>query len=213
MGNETKTANRLESIFHELNQAHFGGHLPLPRLCWNDRLSSTAGRFTPGSRNPLRPRKPEIEVASYLLDVPDGEQHVSDTVLHEMIHFYLWAAGKPYGHTEEFHRIMKRVGAKRFNPVPKTRPYKHLYECPGCRRKIPARRRIAPSACLDCCNKHSGGRYDRRFRLELISSDGISLEAPAAPKPETPPPKIEEPRLPPEEIIRRLEELKQMLAR
>lgn len=211
----------LDEFFRELNQLHFGGRLELPELRWNERLSTTAGRFTPGSRNPLRPRRPVIEVASYLREVEEGAMHVSDTMLHEMIHFQLWAEGKPYGHTEEFHAIMRRVGAKRYNPVPKLRPFKHWYECPQCRKRIPARRKIGISACMDCCRSYAGGRYDRRFRLELVMSDGICLEeelekavamqgreAPPAPAVEAPP---AEPALPPSEIIRRLEELKMMV--
>lgn len=207
----------LEEIFVELNSLHFGGRLAPPSLAWNPRLSSTAGRFTPGSRNPLRPRAPLIEIAAYLSELADGAMHVSDTMLHEMIHYQLWADGKPYGHTEEFHCIMKRVGAKRYNPVPKTRPFKHWYECPECRKRIPARRKIGNSACMDCCRNFAGGRYDRRFRLELVMSDGVCLEEEFEVTTVTPssPPAInvepEEPRLPPSEIIRRLEELKQMV--
>ena len=118
----------LENFFHELNQIHFNGTLPLPELEWNSRLSSTAGRFCPGSRNPLRPRRPKIEIASYLKSLKEGSLHIRDTVLHEMIHYYLWHQGRPCGHTEEFHAIMKKVGAKRWNPVPKDRPIKHWYE-------------------------------------------------------------------------------------
>lgn len=219
-----KSMKGLEELFRELNELHFGGRLELPVLTWNERLSSTAGRFTPGSRNPLRRRSPLIEVASYLRELEDGAMHVSDTILHEMIHYQLWAEGKPYGHTDEFHAIMRRVGAKRYNPVPKSRPYKHWYECPQCRKRIPARRKIGISACMDCCRSYAGGRYDRRFRLELVMSDGICLEeelesvavAAAAPAP-SPPQRTEapagtvEPALPPSEIIRRLEELKQMV--
>jgi predicted SprT family Zn-dependent metalloprotease len=206
----------LETIFRELNEAHFGSGLPPPLLRWNSRLSSTAGRFCPGSRIRLRPAV--IEVAAYLRELADGEMHVRDTVLHEMIHYYLWHSGKPYGHTEEFHRILRKVGAKRYNPVPKIRPYKHWYECPGCRKRVPTRRKINGSACMDCCKTHSNGYYDRRFRLVLVENvkeeescvEPIPIEAPLP----TPPPRPrEEPKLPPSEIIRRLEEIKQMLLR
>lgn len=241
----------LEQIFRELNEQHFGGRLAPPKLSWNERLSSTAGRFSPGSRHPLRPRTPLIEVASYLREIEEGAMHVTDTLLHEMIHYQLWAEGKPYGHTEEFHAIMRRVGAKRYNPVPKTRPYKHWYECPHCRKRVPARRKIGNSACMQCCRNFAGGRYDPRFRLELVMSDGVCLEEEQGPgwpaielpingernqegrggplRPEElevcevpaapalpPAPAVDSeartaPTLPPSEIIRRLEELKQMV--
>lgn len=205
----------LLETFQELNQAHFGNQLPETELVWNSRLSSTAGRFCPGRRIQGFGRKARIEIADYLRTITDGEMHIVDTMLHEMIHLHLWAEGRPYGHTEEFHRIMKRVGAKRYNPVPKIRPYKHWYECPGCRVRVPARRRIDNSACMSCCKKHSGGQYDRRFRLMLVDPrDAGAEQFPTVQmKPAAPAPKFEEPCLPPSEIVRRLEELKQFLLR
>lgn len=211
----------LYETFLDLNLAHFGNQLPYTQLSWNSRLSSTAGRFCPGRTRPGFERPPQIEIATYLQDIPDGEMHVTDTMLHEMIHLHLWAAGKPYGHTAEFHRIMKKVGAKRFNPVPKHRPFKHWYECPGCRKQTPTRRAITGSACLACCKKHSGGYYDKRFRLVRLElapgEEPVPAVVQAAPAPAQEKkkiePKPEEPCLPPSEIVRRLEELKQFLLR
>lgn len=41
--------------------------------------------------------------------------------------------------------------------------------CPSCRRLYVFRKRIrAARACGDCCRTHSGGKYDARFRLEII---------------------------------------------
>lgn len=205
----------LETIFHELNLLHFSGELPLPKLRWNSRLASTAGRFCPGSRHLLLRREPEIEVASYLRDLADGEMHVRDTVLHEMIHYFLWHRNRPYGHTAEFHSIMKRVGAKRYNTVPKVRPVKHWYECPGCLVRIPARRRMTGLACAACCDRFNGGRFHERFRLRLANAPAHVPVAAMAPPPSrekvAPPPPAEPSRLAPSEIIRRLEDLKQML--
>jgi predicted SprT family Zn-dependent metalloprotease len=197
----------LEQLFQELNQIHFSGELPLPSLRWNSRLSSSAGRFCPGSRNPIQPRPPEIEVASYLRTLEDGMDHIRDTLLHEMVHYFLWHHRQPYGHTPEFHRILKRVGARRYNSVPKLRPVKHWYQCPGCRVVIPARRKIRNSACAPCCKKYNHGEYTDRFRL-------IAVSAPPPTPPGTPQTRqraSEQPVLPPEEIVRRLEELKRML--
>ena len=63
----------LPQIFQELNLRHFQGELPPPLLRWNLRLRSTAGRFAPGSKNPLRARLPLIEIASYLKGIPEEE--------------------------------------------------------------------------------------------------------------------------------------------
>ncbi len=210
----------LHPIFDELNQQHFKGELPLPHLVWNPRLSSTAGRFCPGSRAFFRPRPPIIEVATYLSELPDGAMHVRDTVLHEMIHYYLWHRNRPHGHTAEFHAIMRKVGAKRYNPVPKERAALHWYECPNCKHGFPTRRRLGISACAKCCGKFARGQYDERFRLvrhaprlQKPEPASVAACAPAAGNsfsPPAPPPeaRLPEPRLTPAEIIRRLEELK-----
>ena len=214
----------LLKIFDELNRVHFADELPQPSLSWNSRLSSTAGRFVPGRPNPLFYRAPEIEVASYLRDLPDGEMHVRDTVLHEMIHYVLWFRRRPYGHTPEFHQILKRVGAKRFNPVPKVRPVKHWYECPSCRLQIPARRKMGSSACLRCCEKYNRGEFSGKFRLRLLdpsevkamkSTDGCTAPATGASAPaqeRAPEAPKENARISPQEIVRRLEELKGLVS-
>jgi predicted SprT family Zn-dependent metalloprotease len=212
----------LADIFHELNSAHFAGELPIPMLEWNSRLSSTAGRFCPGSRNILFKREAKIEVASYLRDLADGQDHVRDTVLHEMIHYFLWHRRQPYGHTPEFHQILKRVGAKRFNTVPKFRPVKYWYECPGCLRRIPAKRKMDRYACATCCERFAAGMFKEKFRLRLVEngvSENCASANPLAPR--TAPalavnssvPKKENAPLPPQEIVRRLEELKKLLFR
>ena len=206
----------LEDLFNELNLQHFQGELPLPRLKWNGRLSSSAGRFCPGSRNPVFPRYPEIEIAAYLRELPDGYDHIRDTMLHEMIHYCLWHQRKPYGHTKEFHRILKRVGAKRWNTVPKERPVKYWYRCDSCLKYIPARRKFQTSACAACCQKHNGGKFHERFVLRL--SEAPPKEATTVPivthvdGPPPPPPPLE-PVLPASEIVRRLEEIKNLILR
>ncbi len=191
----------LEEIFHQLNEKHFGSALPKPRLLWNSRLRSSAGRFCPGSRNPLKPKMPEIEVASYLSEHEDSVVHITDTLLHEMVHYYLWFQKKPYGHTPEFHQILKRVGARRYNPIPKLSPVKYWYECRQCRKKIPARRKIRTSACADCCKSYNRGYFSEKFLL-VLSTEGQS-----------PGPNIKEelPLSRPEDVIQKLQSLKQII--
>lgn len=195
----------LNQIFQELNLRHFQNELPIPTLNWNSRLRSTAGRFAPGSTNPFRPRAPLIEIASYLESIPEGQYHVRDTMLHEMVHYYLWFKKKPYGHTAEFHSILKRVGARRYNPVPKLSPVKHWYECPRCLIKVPARRKLSPSACAACCKKFNHGEYSSQFLLRKITATNNNERNPQPEK--MPDPK----RLSPMEIIKNLEILKAIL--
>jgi predicted SprT family Zn-dependent metalloprotease len=207
----------LEALFLELNQVHFSGELPIPLLRWNSRLSTSAGRFCPGSRNPLFPRSPEIEVATYLKGLPDGTHHIRDTMLHEMVHYFLWHRRRPYGHNQEFHQILKKVGARRYNPVPKLRAVKHWYRCPSCGVLVPARRKIANSACAPCCKKFNRGYYSDKFKLYAVPAPAPPPAATAslAPKPtaQAPAPTEKEVWVEPQEVIRRLEELKRMIRR
>lgn len=158
----------LESIFQVVNEKHFDGFLDAPVLAWNSRLRSAAGRFIPGSRKFFRQAPPKIEVASYLLQEEGAEALIHDTVAHEMIHLWLWVRRRPYGHTGEFLTKMREMGATRYNPVPKLRGPKYIYRCPSCEKDFPARRKLGVLACLDCCKKESGGKFDRRFRLVMI---------------------------------------------
>jgi predicted SprT family Zn-dependent metalloprotease len=52
-------------------------------------------------------------------------------------------------------------------PLPRREvPKRHLYQCPACGMAVHRVRPIQrPSACLPCCRKHNGGRYDERFRF------------------------------------------------
>lgn len=156
-----------EILFEDLNQTYFSGDLPLIEMTWNSRLRSSAGRFFPGSRKWIRDYPPRIEIASYLLGEAEAEKLIRDTLAHEMIHYWLWHRRRPYGHTAEFHAKLKEVGGPRYNPVPKQRPHKYIYRCPGCTKEFKARRRLKSLACLACCKQHAGGKFDARFKLYL----------------------------------------------
>ena len=98
---------------------------------------------------------------------PQWAFHLRDTMAHEMVHLWLWARRRPYGHTPEFMQKLKEMGASRFNPVPQTLPHKHVYECPGCQQRVLTRRRLRRGvACRRCCELHNRGRWDGRFVLK-----------------------------------------------
>ena len=164
---ETNPGFKLIQHFEKLNREHFSSALSVPLLRWNSRLRTSAGRFMPGGRRFFSAAPPVIEVASYLKEEPEAEKLIADTIGHEMIHYWLWTRRRPYGHTEEFCRKMNEMGVSRYNPVPKRRGYKYVYRCGGCDKEYPARKRLGALACAECCKHHSGGRYDKRFRLEL----------------------------------------------
>jgi predicted SprT family Zn-dependent metalloprotease len=155
-------------LFLEINDLHFDGFLDIPDLCWNSRLRASAGRFIPGSRKFIKAFPPKIEIASYLVEEKNAPVLICDTLAHEMIHYWLWVRQRPYGHTPEFLSKMKKMGVSRYNPVPRVRPYKYLYHCLTCKKDFPARRKLGPLACADCCKRHAGGKYDSRFKLVLL---------------------------------------------
>ncbi|MGK5082421.1 SprT-like domain-containing protein [Bdellovibrionota bacterium FG-1] len=157
-------------VFEQINQKHFEGFMDPPVLRWNFRLRSSAGRFIPGSRKHLLDVPPVIEIASYLREEPEAEVLIADTLGHEMIHYWLWERRRPYGHTDEFWVKMCEMGVSRYNTVPRARPYRYLYRCAGCEKIYPARKRLGPLACAQCCKKHTKGRYDVRFQLYLDRS-------------------------------------------
>ncbi len=157
----------LYTLFSEINTTHFDGFLEAPVLSWNTRLRSSAGRFIPGSRKFLNTFPPRIEIASYLQEEQNAYTLIYDTVGHEVIHYWLWVRRRPYGHTAEFLQKMRQMGVSRYNPVPRLRPYKYLYQCQACLKRFPARKKLGTLACANCCTQYSQGKYDSRFQLVL----------------------------------------------
>jgi predicted SprT family Zn-dependent metalloprotease len=157
------------------------GFLDRRVLRWNSRLRSSAGRFTPGNRRLLGDVPPAIEIASYLLEELGAPALIADTLGHEMIHYWLWVRRRPYGHTPEFWAKMELMGVSRYNSVPRARPFRYVYQCPGCGKDFPARKRLSALACASCCKLHSGGRFDARFKLfldrKLSACEGLELMA------------------------------------
>ncbi len=165
----------LLEIFEEVNKYHFDGFLDPPHLTWNMRLRSSAGRFFPGRRRRFfKEVSPRIEVAAYLMSESNARDLVKDTIAHEMIHYWLWVRRRPFGHTPEFHSKMREMGVSRYNPVPRARPHRYVYQCVSCLKEYLARRKLGPLACAECCRKHAQSQYDARFKLVLQSEISIS---------------------------------------
>jgi predicted SprT family Zn-dependent metalloprotease len=159
-------------IFNRINDESFDGFLDPPKLQWNSRLRSSAGRFIPGKRALFHQDPPVIELASYLLEEKQAEDLIYDTLAHEMIHYWLWTRRKPYGHTPEFLAKMKAMGVSRYNTVPRSRPYKYLYRCPSCSKDFPVKRKLGVLACASCCKRFSNGQFDPRFKLQIQETFG-----------------------------------------
>lgn len=138
------------------------------RVVWSARMQSTAGMAYPArSLIKLNPRLQEF-----------GEAEVDRTLRHELGHLLAhFRAGKrriaPHG--PEWQQACEDLGLKneaRCHTLPLPRKKmnrRHVYRCPVCgveiRRVQPLRR---PSACLACCRKHAGGKFDERFRLVRV---------------------------------------------
>lgn len=178
----------LLKVFDEINHKNFEGILQQPLLGWNSRLRSSAGRFRPGAWDVWEAIKmddtwdwdwssvyetdmPLIEVASYLLEEKNAEELVRDTMAHEMIHFWLWDQYLPYGHTAEFLKKMREMGVSRYNPVPRSRPFKYRYECRNCARPFMRRRKMTQRrACLECCTRFNAGEFHSAYLLILVQT-------------------------------------------
>lgn len=141
------------------------------RVRWNRRLQTTAGlaNFKQWTVS-LNPRL-----------VAFGMEEVDRTLRHELAHLLArYRAGRrriqPHG--PEWRQACSDLGLddeKRCHelPLPRRRMVrKVLYRCRHCqsevRRVHPFRRAVA---CLKCCREFNRGRYDERYRFELVSKD------------------------------------------
>jgi SprT protein len=139
------------------------------RVEWNSRLKTCAGRANYRTKvislNPrLREHPTEIE----------------RTLRHELAHFLAqFRAGRrrmlPHG--EEWRAACRDLGIgdeKRCHNLPfpvRERARRFLYRCPSCARDFPRVRKIRRAiACLACCRAHSRGRFDARFRLQVVAA-------------------------------------------
>jgi SprT protein len=134
---------------------------------WNSRMRSAAGRaFWPDGIIELNPR---------LLNI--SHEEVERTVRHELAHLLAHArAGRRRiaAHGHEWRVACVDLGIadeKVCHRLPFERRVmerRYVYFCPHCAASFSRVRPIKKkSACLACCKKHSGGRYDERFRLRL----------------------------------------------
>lgn len=141
----------------------------LVHVHWNRRLRTTAGLASYAHWTvSLNPRI-----------APFGKEEVDRTLRHELAHLLArYRAGRrriqPHG--PEWRQACADLGLdgeKRCHELPLPRRHvvrKVLYRCRHChaevRRVRPFRRAVA---CLKCCRAFNRGRYDERFRFELVS--------------------------------------------
>ena len=138
------------------------------RVCWNTRMRSTAGTAYSGkSLIALNPRLRDF-----------GAAEIDRTLRHELAHLLAHhRAGRrrisPHGREwQQACRDLGLTGEKRCHDLPLPRRQisaRHFYRCPHCAVEL---QRVRPlrgkSACLACCRRHNGGRYDDKFRFAKI---------------------------------------------
>jgi predicted SprT family Zn-dependent metalloprotease len=137
---------------------------------WNARLFSAAGRAD-ARRNliSLNPRLRE-----------HGPAEIERTLRHELAHLLAqFRAGRrripPHG--AAWRKACRDLGIADESrchtlpfPVRKQTP-RFLYRCSRCSKEFPRVRRIKRAiACLDCCRKFNGGKFDARAQLRLVKS-------------------------------------------
>jgi predicted SprT family Zn-dependent metalloprotease len=137
---------------------------------WNARLFSAAGRAD--SRRDLislNPRLREHDAAE-----------IDRTLRHELAHLLAqFRAGRrripPHG--AAWRKACRDLGIadeSRCHTLPfpvKQRARRFLYRCSRCGKDFPRVRRLKRAiACLDCCRKFNGGKFDPRARLRLVEA-------------------------------------------
>jgi predicted SprT family Zn-dependent metalloprotease len=150
----------LQLLFARLNNEHFGGEIPAHRIAYNGRFSNVAGRIT------YKP--PLIELSrKHFERAPDALQ---ETLLHEMIHAWLFARGVNPGHTGAFKRKMRELGLSSVHhelgsaPPRRESGRRFILRCERCTMELLRKRR--PPGNLSC-GRCSPRRFDPRFPLRV----------------------------------------------
>ncbi|MHB1551799.1 MAG: SprT-like domain-containing protein [Vulcanimicrobiaceae bacterium] len=152
----------LQLLFAELNNYFFNGEAPACRIRYNARFSNSAGRITYGARPLLIELSPK-----HLREHPEA---LRETLLHEMIHAWLYDRKRDTGHGRAFKKKMRECGltsvyhdlgsAKPFNESTK----RYILRCEKCAMEILRKRRPAqPTSCGRCAKRG----YDPRFPLAI----------------------------------------------
>jgi len=136
------------------------------RVEWNSRLKTAAGRADY--------RRRLISLNPLLREYP---AEIDRTLRHELAHLLAqFRAGRrripPHGREwQQACSDLGIAGEKRCHDLPfpvRQRARRFLYRCPNCGRGFSRVRRIrAAVACLACCRRYNGGKFDGRFRLVL----------------------------------------------
>jgi SprT protein len=140
------------------------------RVEWNARLCSAAGRADCRRQLiSLNPRLKEHDLAE-----------IDCTLRHELAHLLAqFRVGRrriaPHG--TEWRQACDDLGISdesRTHALPfpvQRRTRRFVYQCPRCGKQFPRVSRIKRTvACLECCRKFNGGKFDEAAKLRLLPS-------------------------------------------
>lgn len=155
--------SELQLLFAELNNFFFNGEVPVCRIRYNARFSNSAGRITYSERPLLIELSPKHFRAH-----PEA---LRETLLHEMIHAWLYDRAGDTGHGAAFKAKMRECGLTSiYHDLGNVRPInestkRYILRCEACALEI-LRRRL-PAAAMSCgrCSKRG---YDSRFPLTVL---------------------------------------------
>ena len=168
--------SELQMLFAMLNNEFFGGEIPAHKIAYNGRFSNLAGRIT------YKPPLIELSPKHFERDAAG----LRDTLLHEMIHAWLFARGENPGHTARFKKKMRELGLRSiYHDLGSAQPRREsakrfILRCDACTMELLRKKR--PPAHVSCgkCSRRS---YDARFQLrvlEIVEMRDVSEELRAA---------------------------------
>jgi len=139
----------LQLTFAQYNFLHFDGEIPTHRIAYNARFSNVAGRIT------YKP--PMIELSpKHLAGKPE---ELRETLLHEMIHAWLYAKGLPPGHTPTFKKKMRELGLRSiYHDLGKATPLnestkRYILRCEKCSMEVLRKKKPGPNIVCARCRK------------------------------------------------------------
>jgi len=168
--------SELQMLFAMLNNEHFGGEIPTHRIAYNGRFSNLAGRIT------YKPPLIELSPKHFERD----PAALRDTLLHEMIHAWLFARGENPGHTARFKKKMRELGLRSIyhelgTALPRRESSKRfILRCESCKMEL--LRKKKPPVYVSC-GRCSRRKYDPRYRLrvfEILETRDVGDESRAA---------------------------------
>jgi SprT protein len=167
LGRDFELERKAREMLQALNASELASSVHVE---WNARLFSAAGRADFRRKLvSLNPRLREHDAAE-----------IDRTLRHELAHLLAqFRAGRrrvaPHG--VEWRKACRDLGIgdeSRTHALPfpiQRRSRRFLYECPRCGEEFPRVRRIKRAvACLECCRKFNGGKFESSAQLRLVPS-------------------------------------------